>query len=152
MKAQAWLALALIATAGCLGSSEPSSLDDTGGETSALPAPVHDQRRVEAGASPVDSTQDSSCENEASTCYRYPFEVGTDARVQAHLDWTNRTNDFDLHVVDPEGQRVASASTGPLDTSEELDADLSPGSYELVVVAWLVSSDTYTLEAHFGYA
>lgn len=152
MRRRAWFVFALlVASAGCVGGEE-TSVDTTGGETASLPGPVHDERQVDAGANPIGSTADQPCEDESSSCYRYPFEVGTDARVQAELDWANATNDFDLYVLDPSGEQVASANTGPLDTRETLDASLAAGSYELVVVPWLVSSDTYRLEAHFGYA
>lgn len=153
MGSRPWLACAalLLVSAGCLGGQGDADLEDTGGEASELPAPMHEERHVEAGASPVGSAQGAPCQTQASTCYPYPFDLGADARVQAHLDWTNRTNDFDLHVVDAGGQQVASSNAGPVGTSERIDAELDPGSYELVVVAWIVTSDTYRLEAHFGY-
>jgi hypothetical protein len=152
MRGQAWFVAALlVASAGCVGGEDGSSMGTTGGEKAPLPSPVHDERHVETGANPVGSAQEQSCQAEGSSCYRYPFQVDTDARVQANLDWANATNDFDLHVLDGEGQQVASATTGPLDTRESLDAALAPGGYELVVVAWLATSDTYALEAHFGY-
>lgn len=152
MRGRALIAFAvLMASAGCVGGSQSSSLDDTGGEASALPGAIHDERYVETGASPLDSAQEGACEDEASSCYPYPFTVAAEARVQANLDWSNATNDFDLHVVDPDGERVASSASGPLDTSERIDAAIDAGSYELVVVAWIASSDTYSLEAHFGY-
>lgn len=145
------LGVALVASVGCVG-GDGDAVEDTGGEQAALPGTMQDERHVEASASPTDSTQDKACEDEVSTCFRYPFDVGTDARVQAHLDWANATNDFDLHVVTPGGERVASSTAGPLETSEMIDAEIPEGSYEIVVVAWIVSEDTYNLEAHFGYA
>jgi hypothetical protein len=153
MRERAWIVAVLLVApiAGCVGGGE-ESVDAASDPEASLPDSVHDERRVEAAASPAGGDRDQRCEAEASSCFSYPFTVAMDARVQAQLDWENATNDLDLHVFGPEGEPVASASTGPLDKRETLDAALEPGDYELVVVAWLATSDTYRLEAHFGYA
>lgn len=155
MRRLAGLALALcLVSAGCLGvggDDEPEGADATGGAQAALPAPIHDERNVEMKASPLGTAQGQPCETDASSCYRYGFDLAEDGRVQARLDWTNATNDFDLHVVDDGGQRVASSNTGPPGTQETIDATLEPGTYRLVVVAWAVQQDTYVLDAQFGY-
>jgi hypothetical protein len=143
----------LLVAAGCVGSSESAEVDASGDEQASLPAPIHDERSVEASANPLAAAdREQGCASDAATCVSYPFQVREDARVQANLDWSEQTNDFDMHIVGPEGEQVASSSTGPLATSERLDAELAPGSYELVVVAWIAAEDTYALEAHFGYA
>jgi len=150
--AGAILAVLLLASAGCVGGSHEADVETTGDASAALPGPIADEQHVEVGADPLDSAQQGGCEENASACYAYPFQVGEDARVQAHLDWANATNDFDLHVVDGDDERVASSSDGPLETEESIDAEVPAGSYELVVVAWIASSETFALEAHFGYA
>lgn len=152
MRPRTWVLVAVLAvSAGCVGSSGGDAVEDTGGQTAPLPAAITDERYVEIGVSPLDSASQEACQGEASECYRYPFDVATDARIQAHLDWANATNDFDLHVVNADGERVISSATGPADTGETIDAEIAAGSYDLVVVAYIASSDTYTLEAHFGY-
>lgn len=152
MRNRLWLLAALaLLTVGCVGSQE-TPVASTGGEQAQLPGPVYDEQQVEAGASAVGSVVDEPCQDESSSCYRYPFTTGTDTRAQIHLDWADTTNDFDLYILGADGDEVATSSTGPLDTGETLDVELEPGSYEIVVVPWLTTSETYTLEAHFGYA
>lgn len=146
------LVLAL-ATAGCVGSQGDNEEEaaTTGGASATFPSPVYDQRHVDLGAAPIGSAAGTPCQTEASTCFSYPFDAGTDTMMQARLDWTDETNDFDLHVFSSESELVASSSEAPPGTTERLDAELAPGSYELVVAAWAVQEDTYTLEAQFGY-
>lgn len=142
----------LVVSAGCLGTGdEDSSADSTGDAEASLPAPIYDQRTVEMETSPLGSSQGQPCQTEASNCYRYSFETGTETRVQARLDWSNATNDFDLHVANADGETVASSNSGGASTQESIDTTIGAGSYELVVVAWLVPQDTYQLEAQFGY-
>lgn len=150
--AAAILSLVLLFT-GCVGTDDGESVsaNGTGDAEAPLPAPIRDEQRVQMGTSPVGTAQGQPCQTDASSCYRYPFQVDETAQVQARLDWTNATNDFDLHVVDPEGEVVASSNAGGPGTREAIDTRLQPGAYELVVVAWLVPEDTYALEAHFGY-
>lgn len=153
MEARTAIALvACLATAGCLGLGESTGEPSTTADQQApLPAAIHDERRVERAASPAGSTQGAPCQTEASTCFSYPFHADRAVQLQARLDWGNATNDFDLHVVNASGERVASSNHGPPGTREELDTRLDAGGHELVVVAWAVQEDTYDLDAQFGY-
>lgn len=154
MRARLVLLVAVsLLSAGCMGSSgdESPSANSTGDQDAPLPGPIHDEKRVSMAVAPLGSTQDEPCQTEASSCYKYSFHTGQDARLQARLDWANATNDFDLHVVDQEGEMVASSNQGVPGTQETIDTEIEAGSYELVVVAWAVQEDTYNLDAQFGY-
>lgn len=144
----------LVVSAGCLGvgdDEEESSADATGDAEASLPSPIYDQRTVRMETSPLGTSQGEPCQTEASNCYRYAFQASTETQIQARLDWSNATNDFDLHVMNTDGETVASSNNGGASTQERIDTTLEPGSYELIVVAWLVPQDTYQLEAQFGY-
>lgn len=154
------LALALLAVplAGC--ASPPPEPPPSAAPPSAppppppLPEPISDSRQVQGGADPLNTFTGAPCGN-ADACFPYPFTLLANATIDASLTWTVPGSDFDLYLyngtVEAGSVEVMSASPPP-GTEEAIATELGTGEYTLVVVAWLVSQDTYTLEATFAQA
>lgn len=148
---------ALVALAGCLGSDDGDADDDvpddvpTNDDRQPLPEPIEASELVVGGQDLTSPTLMGPCENEASSCYAYPFEALGDVLVDASLTWSLDNNDFDLYLFE-DGSEVASATNPAPQTSEVLSAAVDPGSYEVVVVAWLVGQDTFELSVTFDHA
>lgn len=157
---QRWLVLlmvSLLAFAGCLGDDaddDGTDMDDgsdAGDQTRPpLPEPIEDSQMVAGGADPANFVTGEPCTNEMA-CTDYPFTAATDVRINAELTWTIEASDFDLYVYEGDEQVATSGQTPP-GTSESISTTLSPGDYRVVVVAWGVAQDTYTLTATFEYA
>lgn len=123
-----------------------------GNMTGDYPAPISASEQVTGSADPGNLAPGGQpCTTPSSKCYRYPFQMNRSGDVHAELSWTVPASDFDLYVFTagaphPDSPAVAS----PPGTSETIDMTLETGEYELVVVAWGVAQDTFTLEATFG--
>jgi len=149
--------LALLLVAGCLGADDEPDDGDAGDESDAgdvprppLPAPIEDSQTVTGSADPANFVTGEPCTNEMA-CTEYPFSVATNVSMSAQLTWTIDASDFDLYLYEGDEQVTLSGATPP-GTSESISAALAPGDYRLIVVAWAVTMDTYTLEATFEYA
>ena len=76
--------------------------------------------------------------------HRFPIEVGSDVTsLRATLGWTGGV-DLDLHLVGPDGNRVASAAT--LSNPERLEfAVTEPGTYTYEIAGYISLLANYTL-------
>ena len=142
----------LLLTAGCLGdgSDANGNAGRNDGPPPPLPAPIEASEEVVGGLDPFNAVEGAPCTQEASGCTNYPFTLLTPAMFNAELSWTLDANDFDLYLYRGDEQVALSAGQPPA-VSESISGELAPGEYELVVVAWFVTSDTYTLTATFAY-
>jgi hypothetical protein len=68
--------------------------------------------------------------------------------MTAMLSWNTPANDFDLLLAE-DGERKQASETLPPGTEESLTASLQAGTYELLVVAYLVTMDTFELDVVF---
>lgn len=135
--------------------------DDVASPTSPTPTPdlgplpkaFKDTKSVQAGADPFDQVDGKPCTTQASSCYRYPFEVGanaTNVTMWANLTFTNSQNDFDLYLY--RGPTEVTSSTDPSGTTtESIKQDVLSGAYEVWVVAWAAVQDSYTLDVTFAH-
>lgn len=155
-----WLVAMLALTlplAGCLGDDEepdeePSDDTGTGTEpTPPLPEDIEASEMVVASADPLNAVGMGICSSPAGQCFRYPFSTEAEVSLDALVEWTVDANDFDLYLVEGEEQ-VAVSGQQPPGTSEGFTVTVAPGSYELVVVAWAVTQDTFTLTGTFSSA
>jgi hypothetical protein len=76
----------------------------------------------------------------------YAFDVaqGT-ARLDASVAWTNENNDYDLFLIDPDGNEAARSAEGTPQTSEATGVDApAPGEWTLRVDRWLTATDSVT--------
>ena len=154
------LVSAALALAGCMGGGDDGGSTDirdnsTGGSgnvTGGLPAPISDSKQVTGSADPGTLAPGGvPCATPSSQCFRYPFQLNSTANVTAALSWTVPASDFDLYVFQDGAPHPDSpAVSNPPGTSETVKLTLEPGEYEVVVVAWGVAQDTYTLEATFA--
>ena len=92
------------------------------------------------------------CSQAVSTCFRYNFTVEAGKpSVTAMLTWPG-VSDFDLYLVQ-EGTQVAMSAndptTNPVTNEETFTASLRPGDYEVVVAAWIVVQDTFSIAITF---
>lgn len=148
----ATLALVLL-LAGC---TTPETSDDDTNSTSPtpptmadLPAPIEESKTVSGGADPTNFAGAPVCSAPTAACERYPFELNATAMIVAGLSWGVPANDFDLYLFkDGEPTEIMSASNPP-GTTEQFEESIDAGSYEVVVVPWAVSQDTFTLTVTF---
>ena len=142
-----------------MGGDDGGTSTDIGGNettegnmTAGYPAPISDSKQVTGSADPGNlAPQGQPCTTPSSQCFRYPFEMNMSGDVHAALSWTVPASDFDLYVFADGAPHPDSPDvSNPPGTSETIDTTLEPGAYEIVVVAWGVAQDTYTLEATFG--
>lgn len=155
-----FLLSAALALAGCMGGGDGGGSTDirdnsTGGGgnmTGDLPAPINDTKQVTGSADPGNLAPGGQpCTTPSSKCYRYPFQLNSTASITASLTWTVAASDFDLYVFTEGAPHPDSPAVGnPPGTSETVEMELEPGEYEVVVVAWGVAQDTYTLSATFA--
>lgn len=151
-----WIAIAL-AFAGCMGpggdaGNDTNETPDVGEAPSGLPAPIEASEEVSGGADPTNFVTGEVCAGPAANCQRYPFELNTTATIVADLSWTVPANDFDLYLFLDGAQTETFSGNQPPGTTEGFEADIEPGSYEVVVVPWAVSQDTFTLSVTFEAA
>lgn len=135
-------------TAGCLDGGGPGASSTEDGED-ALPPPLHDTQVVQMTVNPLTTVQGPACGSQASACFHYPIQLDAATSMAAELSWEDPTNDLDLFLFH-DGERMASSAQAPPGTQETLEGVLDPGEYDLVVVAWLVPEDTYTLDVTFS--
>lgn len=157
------VALVSVALAGCLGGDEPTPLDvaptpvEAAPDLAPLPDEIHDEKAVPAGVDPFNFAMMDICSQSVSTCFRYPFELAegnnstfAPVRVEASLAWMTPANDFDLYLF-RDGAQVTSDGATPPGNSEAISHDIEePGAYEVIVVAWAVAVDTFTLDVTFA--
>lgn len=155
------LVTAALALAGCMGGGGGGGSTDIRGNstgdgnmTAGLPAPINDTKQVTGSADPGNLAPGGQpCSTPSSKCYRYPFQLNLTADITAELTWGVAASDFDLYVFQDGQPHPDSPSPGaPPGTSETVELTLDPGEYEVVVVAWGVAQDTYTLQATFAAA
>ncbi len=146
------LAISLI-LAGC---TSPSATDTTGTDAMAppvdriLPEPIEDTQTVQGSADPTNFVGLGVCTAPTAKCVRYPFEVTSTTSLAADLTWGVASNDFDLYVFSEGAPITSDGGQTPPGTSERVAIDLDPGAYELVVVPWGVTMDTFTVKAVFS--
>lgn len=147
-----------VVISGCLGGPAAEPVDSASAAVPAapelppLPDPILDTKRVQAGLDPFNLAQRGICSQEVSTCFRYPFLLERPALVLGDLAWGLEANDFDFYIVDEQGEQAANGAndvTGGPTILESFGVDLKPGTYEVVVVAWLVAEDAYSLRVTF---
>src|SRR5947208_10509566 len=64
--------------------------------------------------------------------------------VAVEINWASSSDDFDLYVLDSNGNEVNRSAAGGT-TSEKVDLDkLAPGTYTVQVVAYLTAAASYT--------
>ncbi|HLF16426.1 MAG TPA: pre-peptidase C-terminal domain-containing protein [Candidatus Thermoplasmatota archaeon] len=163
-----WLLLGITVAAALAGCSDSggSNADGNGGnggsdDGAALPANIYDNQTVTAGIDPFNGLPDPAdptvatlgpCSQAVSTCFRYNFTVEAGKpSVTAMLTWPG-VSDFDLYLVQ-EGTQVAMSAndptTNPVTNEETFTASLRPGDYEVVVAAWIVVQDTFSIAITF---
>lgn len=140
--------------AGCFGGDPaPEAGEGTAAEETAtapvLPENFTREESVVAATPLSGLISTTSCGDVASgTCYRYAVNLEDPARMTATLSWETPTNDFDLILLQ-DGAVLERSDMDPPGTKETLMAALEPGTYDLMVVAYIVSVDTFHLEAVF---
>ena len=144
-----------LALAGCTtgdgGATPTPTTPADGGGAATLPPPIEDSQQVTGSADPLNFASGVPCETPSSQCFRYPFTLNATAAIDATLTWTVPANDFDLYVF-KDGAPFEQDGATPPGTEESVQAALDAGEYEVVVVAWGVSQDTFTLSATFAPA
>ena len=154
------LALLLtLALAGCVNT--PTDTSDDANQTqptspgmTALPAPIEASEQVTGSADPLNFAQMPPCSSPTAQCFPYPFDLNGTATITASLAWTVPASDFDLYIfqdgapIDVGGQGASPPQSAGT-TEEAIEQELDEGAYELVVVAWSVAQDTFTLSATF---
>ena len=151
----------LLLLAGCLGATNAPTPDTnatgaTSPELGALPAPIEDSQTATGSADPTNLALGMPvCSAPTAGCFRYPFTLNRTANITGDLAWTLPASDFDFYVHQGDTQVISgandiTAAQGAGATSEHLEGELEPGDYEIVVVPWAVTQDTFTLRATFG--
>lgn len=155
-----WLAVLLtlaLPLAGCVSApedTEAAATDDTMTDMTVdhvLPEPIEASETVAGSADPLNFAGMPVCATPSAQCFRYPFTLTNSTGLAAELSWEIPASDFDLYVF-LDGAPVEMDGQTPPGTSEMLDVVLPAGDYELVVVAWAVARDTFTLNAQFSAA
>ncbi|HUR70177.1 MAG TPA: hypothetical protein VM370_13115 [Candidatus Thermoplasmatota archaeon] len=155
--------LALLLALALAGCSTPDAGDPpatngtapTPGVAATLPPPIEDSKQVSGSADPASFVPGQApCSTPSSQCFPYPFTLNGTATLDASVSWTVPATDFDLHVFQDGAAITTTEGASPPGpgTSEAFTLELEPGDYELVVVAWAVAQDTYTLAASFSAA
>lgn len=151
------LLLAALPLAGCLDKPAEEVVPEST-EASAdvplnatLPEPIEDSQTVTGSADPLNFVGEPSCSAPTAQCFRYPFTLASAARVSASLAWGLPAHDFDLYVVQGDTDVLSHAATPP-GNSESVEGVLEPGDYEVLVVGWAVTQDTFDLKAEFAAA
>lgn len=150
------LLLAFVLTlAGCMGpgGDAPGDANDTtqpDGEMASLPPPIEVTQDVSGSADPGSSIAGPPCSTPSAQCFRYPFALNASALVSASLTWSVPANDFDLYIFSDGEPITDQGGSPPPGTSESFDVELDAGGYELVVSAYAVGQDTFTLNATFA--
>lgn len=83
------------------------------------------------------------------TTAEQPFTPPDDAaKVEANLSWMPRGQDLEFHLEDPDGKRIASATTA--NNPETISAKLEKtGEHTFVVETWANAAASYEIEATF---
>lgn len=153
-------ALLVAALAGCTSAKLPTSglPDATLVTPAALPAPIHDSQSVMGQADVQNLAQQPICTSPAAKCFHYAFTSNTTANATATLTWTQVGDDFDLYLyqdgtlVSNDGINEA-GSSNPNDyttTTQVMHVAIEAGTYEFIVVPFLVTEDTFTFDAQFA--
>lgn len=158
--AACWLLLVPL-LAGCLGAaSDPdpppaaqSGPDPAQGPEPRLPGPMREELAVTPGLDGAAEPLVGRCAAQP-WCFDFPFTVqpGPDVAARAWLNWTLPTSDWDIDLVDGDGQVLGRAQGRGTALGESLEARLPPGEYAWVVVPYLVQRDAAVLEAAFSWA
>lgn len=152
-----WLALLLalaVPLAGCLNApddTETAATDEVITDAAIdvpVPEPIEDTQTVIGSLDPLNFAGQPVCSTPNAACERYPFTLENTTKMMAELTWGISASDFDLYVFQ-NGEPVEQDGGVPPSTRESLDVSLPAGEYEIVVVAWAVAQDTYTLKATF---
>lgn len=136
------------------GPPPQTETNDTG--EAPKPEDFEDSQMVAGGVDAGNFVTGDICNDPVDPCERYPFTVerGTTTRppswdMVAVLSWTTDAHDFDLHLYQG-GQSLDSSADPAPETEERITRALGPGEYEIVVVPWAVSVDTFTLTVSFS--
>ena len=115
----------------------------------ALPEPIEDTQMVVGSLDPLNYVGEPICSAPSAQCFRYPFTLAGDAKVAADLAWGIPANDFDLYLHKAGGTEVAVSGAAAPGTSEAIAETSGAGDYEVIVVAWGVAQDTFTVKIDF---
>lgn len=145
--------LALVLS-GCIATDDPTDpvVDEPTATPVAepvLPDPIEVSETVAGSADPLNMVFGTTCQTPTAKCYTYEFTSNASATIEAALTWMVPIHDFDLYLVQDDEQ-VEVAGDFPPETLEAIETGISPGTYQLVVVAWAVGADTFTLKATFS--
>lgn len=113
-----------------------------------LPPNFTRRETVVAGVSALPSGHAGVCGGATNACYHTPFTTFAPSLLSARLTWLRELNDFDVHLY-RDGVLLASSAQSGRGVAEAIDVALEPAEYDLVVVAWIVTRDAFTLAANF---
>lgn len=83
-------------------------------------------------------------------CEEIPFTVNATATAEIVLTWGMDTNDFDLVLMDAEGNEIATSGNSVGTATEQVGAKLEAGDYVIGVVPFSVVADEYTVSVTFA--